>query len=94
MVLAPPQLVKRVRWLVAGALARELACPTRRKEHIMGFEQYHEPAAELSPQTRTFARILTSLTEEAEAIPCVGSARWRVVGRSGWRRSVVLPGSL
>ena len=34
----------------------------------MGFEQYHEPAAELSQQTRTFARMITSLTEEAEAI--------------------------
>jgi uncharacterized protein len=34
----------------------------------MGLEQYHEPAAELSAETRTFARMLTSLTEEAEAI--------------------------
>lgn len=34
----------------------------------MGFEQYHEPADELSPKTRTFARMITSLTEEAEAI--------------------------
>jgi len=34
----------------------------------MGFEQYHEPAAELNAETRTFARMLTSLTEEAEAI--------------------------
>ena len=34
----------------------------------MGFEQYHEPASELSAETRTFARMLTSLTEEAEAI--------------------------
>src|SRR5205807_10397025 len=34
----------------------------------MGFEQYHEPANELSQQTRTFARMITSLTEEAEAI--------------------------
>ena len=34
----------------------------------MGFEQYHEPAQELSAETRTFARIITSLTEEAEAI--------------------------
>jgi hypothetical protein len=34
----------------------------------MGFEQYHEPANELSQETRTFARIITSLTEEAEAI--------------------------
>ena len=34
----------------------------------MGFEQYHEPAAELSQATRTFARMIVSLTEEAEAI--------------------------
>ena len=34
----------------------------------MSFDQYHEPASELSQKTRTFARMLTSLTEEAEAI--------------------------
>jgi uncharacterized protein len=34
----------------------------------VGFDQYHEPPEELSPQTRTFARLCTSLTEEAEAI--------------------------
>ena len=34
----------------------------------MGFEQYHEPASELSQEVRTFARMITSLTEEAEAI--------------------------
>jgi len=34
----------------------------------MGFEQYHEPANELSSETRTFARMIVSLTEEAEAI--------------------------
>jgi uncharacterized protein len=34
----------------------------------MGFDQYHEPPGELSPQTRTFARLCASLTEEAEAI--------------------------
>ena len=34
----------------------------------MGFEQYHEPAAELSAEMRTFARMIASLTEEAEAI--------------------------
>ena len=34
----------------------------------MGFDQYHEPAAELSAETRTFARMIASLTEEAEAI--------------------------
>src|ERR1700754_2998332 len=34
----------------------------------MGFDQYHEPPEELSAETRTFARMITSLTEEAEAI--------------------------
>ena len=34
----------------------------------MGFDQYHEPPDELSAETRTFARMITSLTEEAEAI--------------------------
>lgn len=34
----------------------------------MGFEQYHEPANELSQETRTFARMIASLIEEADAI--------------------------
>ena len=34
----------------------------------MGFEQYHEPADELSDEVRTFARMMVSLIEEAEAI--------------------------
>ncbi|HKA66860.1 MAG TPA: hypothetical protein VKG03_03020 [Solirubrobacterales bacterium] len=34
----------------------------------MGFDQYHEPPEELSPEARTFARLCASLTEEAEAI--------------------------
>jgi len=34
----------------------------------MGFEQYHEPPEELSDETRTFARMIVSLIEEAEAI--------------------------
>lgn len=34
----------------------------------MGFHQYHEPPEELSDEARTFARMITSLTEEAEAI--------------------------
>ena len=34
----------------------------------MGFDQYHEPPAELPEKTRTFARLMVSLTEEAEAI--------------------------
>lgn len=34
----------------------------------MPFDQYHEPANELPDETRTFARMIVSLTEEAEAI--------------------------
>ena len=34
----------------------------------MGFDQYHEPPDELSQATRTFARMIASLIEEAEAI--------------------------
>lgn len=34
----------------------------------MGFDQYHEPPEELSAEVRTFARMIASLTEEAEAI--------------------------
>jgi hypothetical protein len=34
----------------------------------MATAQYHEPASELPANTRTFARMIASLTEEAEAI--------------------------
>ncbi|GCE24754.1 hypothetical protein KDA_02380 [Dictyobacter alpinus] len=34
----------------------------------MSTNQYHEPADELSAETRTFARMITSLQEECEAI--------------------------
>jgi uncharacterized protein len=34
----------------------------------MPTEQYHEPPDELSDKVRTFARMMTSLIEEAEAI--------------------------
>ena len=34
----------------------------------MATEQYHEPASELSQETRTFARMIQSLIEEADAI--------------------------
>ena len=34
----------------------------------MGFDQYHEPPEELSAEARTYARIIVSLIEEAEAI--------------------------
>jgi len=34
----------------------------------MGSDQYHEPPDELPQKTRTFARMIASLIEEAEAI--------------------------
>jgi len=34
----------------------------------MPTDQYHEPAGELSPEIRTFARVAASLQEQAEAI--------------------------
>jgi hypothetical protein len=34
----------------------------------MAFDQYHEPPEELPQNIRTFARLITSLIEEAEAI--------------------------
>ena len=34
----------------------------------MPTDQYHEPAGELKPEIRTFARVAASLQEEAEAI--------------------------
>ncbi len=34
----------------------------------MPFDQYHEPANELPEETRTFARMILSLIEEAQAI--------------------------
>lgn len=34
----------------------------------MGFDQYHEPPDELPEKVRTFARMILSMIEEAEAI--------------------------
>ena len=34
----------------------------------MGFDQYHEPPNELPEETRTFARMILSMIEEAQAI--------------------------
>jgi len=34
----------------------------------MAFDQYHEPPGDLSEKTKTFARMITSMGEEAEAI--------------------------
>jgi hypothetical protein len=38
------------------------------QDSAVGTDQYHEPASELPDETRTFARLCASLTEEAEAI--------------------------
>jgi hypothetical protein len=40
----------------------------RRKRKPVGFDQYHEPPGELPDETRTFARMMLSLIEEAQAI--------------------------
>ena len=50
-----------------------VSLPSRREKTLqceapLGFEQYHEPAGELPDEARTFARMIASLTEEAEAI--------------------------
>jgi hypothetical protein len=47
---------------------RAVGRPHGRNVPAMGFDQYHEPPEELPAQTRTFARMCASLTEEAEAI--------------------------
>jgi hypothetical protein len=38
------------------------------RRDALGFDQYHEPPGELPDDVRTFARMIASLTEEAEAI--------------------------
>jgi len=38
------------------------------KNKHMSFDQYHEPADELSEEIRTFARMIAGLIEEADAI--------------------------
>jgi hypothetical protein len=56
---------------VEGA-GTECDCPrgttSRKEETPMGFDQYHEPPEEMSDASRTFARMITSMIEEAEAI--------------------------
>ena len=49
----------------------------------MGFDQYHEPASELTEKMRTFARMITSLTEEAEAIGWPAGSRNGLSKRAG-----------
>jgi hypothetical protein len=51
-----------------SAVAGQVSTTYRLPPAVMGFDQYHEPPNELSEKTRTFARMLTSMIEEAEAI--------------------------
>jgi hypothetical protein len=53
---------------LVGAICERPRPTTSTGGGSMGFDQYHEPAEELSAETRTFARMIASLTEEAEAI--------------------------
>jgi hypothetical protein len=53
---------------LVGVICERPRPTTSTKGGRMGFDQYHEPAEELSAETRTFARMIASLTEEAEAI--------------------------
>ena len=67
------QLDQRLAWRSLGLTLAVMEWTSARilsptKEDTMGFDQYHEPADELSAETRTFARMIASLTEEAEAI--------------------------
>jgi hypothetical protein len=39
-----------------------------KESRTMPFDQYHEPPGELPEETRTFARMIASVIEEAEAI--------------------------
>src|SRR5262245_23150601 len=59
VTLSPPHLV-----IILATLTSPQDC----YPSAMGFDQYHEPPEELSPKVRTFARMMMSLTEEAEAI--------------------------
>jgi hypothetical protein len=52
----------------ANLFLSEIKSEVYKKLFIMPTEQYHEPASELSDATRTFARMITSLIEEADAI--------------------------
>jgi hypothetical protein len=47
-----------------------IACAAIRgvQEYEMPFDQYHEPANELSEEVRSFARMIMSMIEEADAI--------------------------
>jgi hypothetical protein len=54
--------------LAAENAASALFNHSRDRELTMGFDQYHEPPQELSEKIRTFARMIASLIEEAEAI--------------------------
>ena len=51
-------------WIEDSPREGEELCESK----VMGFDQYHEPPSELPQEIRTFARMISSLIEEAEAI--------------------------
>jgi uncharacterized protein len=59
-------MAERFERLAPGDAWREHVEPERMSG--VPTDQYHEPPDELSPETRTFARLCASLQEEAEAI--------------------------
>jgi hypothetical protein len=67
-ILAIRRFYKAERFFVAGDFWHWLNGASGVFLDSMGFDQYHEPPQELSEETRTFARMIMSLIEEAEAI--------------------------
>ena len=67
----PPYAVSPIVSRAGGVPLRPGKCADRGHDlnhTTMPTEQYHEPPEELSAATRTFARMITSLAEECEAI--------------------------
>jgi uncharacterized protein len=54
--------------MYAARNVSELAAAGMLRLRAMPTDQYHEPPQDLGDDTRTFARVITSLQEEAEAI--------------------------
>ena len=78
MALLPPALLfhlivdrenqcpRQLSDLVQRLLAHRHSSQLWEEGRSMGFDHYHEPPAELPAERRTFARVIASLTEEAE----------------------------
>lgn len=58
----------RVEGMDCAGCATKIENALRQMPGVMEVDEYHEPPEELSREIRTFARMITSLIEEAEAI--------------------------